>query len=256
MKKVILLLMSTLLLSQVSAQLPDADQIMNKCRELTIIGTLQATISLSITEKNGATRNRTFAMSTKSFNDGLEKRLIKFLEPADVRGTAMLVVDNKTASDEIWIYLPALKKTRRIASSENGKSFMSSEFSNADMASPTLTDFNSKHISGSGSNGIWIIESVPKDEDIADQYGYTKKVSYINANKWQVEKMEFYNFDNELFKTIEIKKVYSMPEGKYMVSNMIASNLVTNRKSEIVFNNIVEKVKVEDSYFTVQNLER
>jgi hypothetical protein len=195
-------------------------------------------------------------MSTKSFNDGLEKRLIKFLEPADVRGTAMLVVDNKTASDEIWIYLPALKKTRRIASSENGKSFMSSEFSNADMASPTLTDFYSKHISNSGSNGFWIIESVPKNEDIADQYGYTKKVSYVNGNKWQVEKMEFYNFDNELFKTIEIKKVYSMPEGKYMVSNMIASNLVTNRKSEIVFNNIVEKVKVEDSYFTVQNLER
>jgi hypothetical protein len=68
--------------------------------------------------------------------------------------------------------------------------------------------------------------------------------------------MDFYNFDNERFKTIEIKNIYTMPEGKYMVSDMIANNLVTNRKSEILFSNIVDKVKVEDSYFSVQNLER
>ncbi len=68
--------------------------------------------------------------------------------------------------------------------------------------------------------------------------------------------MEFYNFDNEHFKTIEIRSFSSLPEGKYMVSDMIASNLVTNRKSEILFNNIADKVKVEDSYFSVQNLER
>ncbi len=256
MKKAIILLMSTLLLSQVSAQLPDADQIMNKSRELTIISSMQATIKLTITEKNGATRNRTIAMTSKSFPDGLEKRLIKFLEPSDVRGTAMLVVDNKNVSDEIWIYLPALKKTRRISSSENGKSFMSSEFSNADMGSPTLSDFKNRHIDGSGSNNIWIIESIPVNDDKADEYGYTKKISYISMDKFQVQKMEFYNFDNEHFKTIEIRNFYSMPEGKYMVSDMIANNLVTNRKSEILFNNIEDKVKVEDTYFTVQNLER
>jgi len=68
--------------------------------------------------------------------------------------------------------------------------------------------------------------------------------------------MEFYNFDNEHFKIIEIKSFYSMPEGKYMVSYMIANNLVTNRKSEILFTHIADRVKVEDSYFSVQNLER
>jgi hypothetical protein len=217
---------------------------------------MQATISLSIIEKNGAARNRTIEMTSKSFADGLEKRFIKFLEPTDVRGTAMLVVDNKNASDEIWIYLPALKKTRRISSSENGKSFMSSEFSNADMGSPTLSDFKSRHIEGSGSNNTYIIESVPINDEKADDYGYTKKISYISMDKFQILKMEFYNFDNEHFKTIEIKSFFSMPEGKYMVSDMIARNLVTNRRSEIIFKNIADNVKVEDSYFSVQNLER
>ena len=50
-------------------------------------------------------------MTTKSFPDGLEKRFIRFIEPADVRGTSMLIVDNKNSADEMWIYLPALKKT-------------------------------------------------------------------------------------------------------------------------------------------------
>jgi hypothetical protein len=256
MKKAIILSILILLHLQVSAQLPDADQIMNKSRELTIISSMQATIKLTITEKNGATRNRTISMTSKSFPDGLEKRFIKFLEPADVRGTAMLVVDNKSASDEIWIYLPALKKTHRISSSENGKSFMSSEFSNADMGSPTLADFKSRHIDGSGSNNTYIIESIPINDGKADEYGYTRKISYISMDKFQVQKMEFYNFDNEHFKTIEIRSFYSMPEGKYMVSDMIASNLVTNRKSEILFSSIADKVKVEDSYFSIQNLER
>ncbi len=89
-------------------------------------------------------------MTTKSYADGLEKRFIRFIEPADVRGTAMLIVDNENTADEMWIYLPALKKVRRIVSSEKGKSFMSSEFSNADISSPPISDFVNRHLDNSG----------------------------------------------------------------------------------------------------------
>jgi len=195
-------------------------------------------------------------MTTKTFPGGLEKRMIEFLEPADVRGTAMLVVDNKNSADEMWIYLPALKRTRRIVSSEKGKSFMSSEFTNADMSSPTLSDFTNRHLSESGKDGMWIIESIPVDEDKEDEYGYTRKVSYIDMDNYQVRKMEFYNFDDEMFKTIEIRDVHEMDEGRYMIKDMIASNHITDRKSEIVFNDIEEEVKVDDAFFTVRNLER
>jgi hypothetical protein len=217
---------------------------------------MSANINLTITEKGGAIRNRTISMTTKSYADGLEKRYIRFIEPADVRGTAMLVVDNKTSADEMWIYLPALKKTRRIVTSEKGKSFMSSEFSNADMSSPTLSDFINRHLDKSGTNNQWIIESIPINEDKADEYGYSRKINYISIDKNQVQKMEFYNFDNELFKVIEIKSIFPLSDGKYLVKNMVASNLNTNRKSEILFSNINEGVKVDDSFFAVQNLER
>src|SRR5512136_192403 len=144
MRTRVLLLGLLVPLMHVSAQQTDAGQIMNKSRDMSMVGSMSGTINLSIVEKNGAARNRTIAMTTKSYQDGLEKRFIKFIEPADVRGTAMLVIDNKDISDEMWIYLPALKKTRRIVSSEKGKSFMSSEFSNADMASPSISDFTYK----------------------------------------------------------------------------------------------------------------
>jgi len=241
---------------QVSGQLPDANLIMNKTRELTITGSMGAVISLVITEKNGSVRNRKISMTTRSFPGGLEKRFIKFMEPADVRGTSMLVIDNENIADEMWIYLPALKKTRRIVSSEKSKSFMSSEFSNADMSSPTLSDFVNRHIDGSGSDNQWIIESLPVNEDKSDEYGYSRKVSYITKDKYRISKMQFYNFDNELFKTIEVTGIHSLPGGKYIISDMIANNTLSGRKSEIIFSNIEENVKVEDSFFTVQNLER
>jgi hypothetical protein len=243
-------------LLQAAAQLPDANEVMNRSRETSLTGSMSATVSLLISEKNGSSRSRIISMSTKSYDNGLEKRFIRFVEPADVRGTTMLIYDNKSSQDEMWIYLPALKKTRRIVSSEKGKSFMSSEFSNADMSSPTLSDFVNKHLPGSGSDRKWIIESTPVSEDKADEYGYSRKISYINSDNWQILKMEFYNFDNVLFKVIEIRKVQPISQGRYLVSDMLATNLLNDRKSEMLMSNIVEGIKVDDSVFTVQNLER
>ncbi len=256
MKKMSILLILLLPLVTVAAQQPNAVEVMNKSRELSIASSLSATLKLTITEKNGSERNRTVSMTTKSYSGGLEKRLVRFLEPADVRGTAMLIVDHKDATDEMWIYLPALKKTRRIVSSEKGKSFMSSEFSNSDMTSPTIADFKHSFVGDQSSGNQWKIESIPVNDDKADEYGFSKKVSYISKNKYEVMKMEFYNFDNELFKVIETKATFPMKDGRYMIKNMVASNLKSGRKSEILFNNIVEGGKVDDSVFTLQNLQQ
>jgi hypothetical protein len=243
-------------LLQASAQQPDASQIMNDSRDLTITGSMSAKISLTITEKNGTTRNRSISMLAKSYNDGSEKRIIEFLEPPDVRGTSMLIIDNKSVADEMWIHLPALNKTRRIVSSEKGKSFMSSEFSNADMSSPSAADFINKHLTNSGENNLWVIESTPVNEDKADEYGYSKKISYIQKDNLVVKKMEFYNFDNQLFKIIDIKAVQPTGDGKYIVKNMLAKNQSTGRSSEIRMDNIISNARVDDSYFSLQNLEK
>ena len=219
-------------------------------------GSMSSIISLTIIEKGGSVRKRTISMIAKSYPDGAEKRLIRFIEPADVRGTSMLVVDNKSTADEMWIYLPALKKTRRIVSSEKGKSFMSSEFSNADMSSPALSDFNNNHLKNSRENNLWIIESTPVDADKAEEYGYSRKISYISSVNWQVKKIEYYNFDNQLFKIMEVKGIQPSENGKYIIRDMIASNIITGRSSKILLDKITTGINIDDSQFSLQNLER
>jgi hypothetical protein len=240
----------------IQAQQPDANTIMEKCRENALAGSMRADVMLTIKEKNGSVRERTISMATKTYPGDVEKRFIKFLAPADIRGTAMLIIDNKTGADEMWIYLPALKKIRRIVSSEKGKSFMNSEFSNADMSSPPASDFVSTHIDGSGQGDQWIIESRPGSEDIADEYGYSRKVSYINSQNYQVTKMEFYNFDNQLFKIIQIKSVFPLNDGKYFIDDMMVNNLTTGRSSEMALKNIETGTRIDDNIFTQQSLGR
>ena len=256
MKKGIVLIALLMPLYLASAQLPEATEIMNKSRDLTLTGSMSSNISLTITEKNGSIRERAISIVAKSFPDGTEKRMIKFTGPADVRGTSLLVVDNKNIADEMWIYLPALKKTRRIVSSEKGKTFMSSEFSNSDMSSPAVADFNYKHLASSGVNNMWIIESTPVSSEKADEYGYTKRVSFIKKDNLQLMKMEFYNYDNQIYKIIEVIGVQPLADGKYIIKKMDAKNLINGRSSVILFDKIATNTEIEDSVFSLQNLEK
>jgi len=259
MKKMLFLLsaISVLSLQAMLAQQSDPAQLMDKSRDLTMSGNIQSTVALTITEKNGAVRTRKLNMITKSYDDGTIKRMVKFLDPADVRGTAMLIIDSKNSQDDMWIYLPALKKTRRIVSTEKGKSFMSSEFSNADMSSGSNADFRMRHMPESGKAGTWVIESVPVSDDKADEYGFSKKVTYLEMGSLKTRKIDFYNFDNELFKSIEILATQPIAgkEG-YVMTDMLATNHLNGRSSRVRFDQVNTSATIADNTFSVESLAR
>lgn len=238
-------------------QQSDPVQLMDKSRDLTMSGNIQSTVALTITEKNGAVRTRKLNMITKSYDDGTIKRMVKFLDPADVRGTAMLIIDSKNSQDDMWIYLPALKKTRRIVSTEKGKSFMSSEFSNADMSSGSNADFRMRHMPESGKAGTWVIESVPVSDGKADEYGFSRKVTYLEMGSLKTKKIDFYNFEGELFKSIEI--VATQPiAGKegYVMTDMLATNHLNGRSSRVKFDQVNTSATIADNTFSVEGLAR
>jgi hypothetical protein len=220
------------------------------------MGSLKSTMTLTIYEKNGATRVRTITMATKTYGS-TEKRMIKFLEPAEVRGTALLIVDNDDSQDEMWIYLPALKRTRRIVSNEKGKSFMSSEFSNADMSNAPLSDYKISHFPSSGQNGQWVIESKPVSEEKADEYGYSRKVTYLNKSDLKITKIDFFNNEDVLLRTIDI--LSSQPredkEG-YIMTEMYVKNNLNGRSSRIKYNELNTSSVIPDNTFVVENLTR
>lgn len=238
------------------AQQSDPAQLMEKARELTLSGNMQSTVTLTITEKNGTVRTRKVSMVSKSYG-GTEKRMIKFIDPADVRGTAMLIIDNKEAQDEMWIYLPALKRTRRVVSSEKGKSFMSSEFSNADMTSGSNADFIISHAPGSGEDSDWIIESKPLNDEKADEYGFARKVTWLDKKNLKIKKIDFYNFDGNLFKTINIAATQPQTvKAGYIITEMYAVNHINGRSSRIRFDQINTSDVIPDNTFVVENLTR
>jgi hypothetical protein len=237
-------------------QEPEALEILSRSREASLTSSMSATVNLTITEKNGSVRSRTILMRTKSYGEGQEKRYVRFTEPADVRGTTMIIIDNKSSQDEMWIYLPALKKTRRLVSSDKGKSFMSSEFTNADMSSPTLADFINTQLPASSAQDYWIIESRPVDDEKADEYGFSRKISHISRTNYQVRRMEFYDFSNQLFKIIEVSEVKMLPGSKYLVTNMSATNISNGRSSRIKITNAEAGSDIEDTVFNVQNIDR
>ncbi len=247
------------LLTLVSASAQDAKQIIKKSIEVVKVSSFEAVSTLTITDAKGNQRIRENTMASMSEPDGTEKRIIKFISPADVKGTGILIFDYPEKSDDMWIYLPALRKTRRIVSKEKSKSFMGSEFSNANLTAPGLEDFSYATVGEEELEGALcnIIESIPVDSDMEDQYGYSKSLSWIDKNSYLVYKIEYFDFDGELFKTISNREFKKLDElkGSYMVTNMYALNHGNKRSSEMVMNQ-VEVTPANSSYFTVAYLEK
>ena len=190
-------------------------------------------------------------------NTGGKSRNSRIVNLIYERATTMLIIDNKDVQDDMWIYLPALKKTRRIVSTEKGKSFMSSEFSNADMSGGSNSDFRIRHMPESGQNDTWVIESVPVNDEKAGEYGFSGKITYLDKKDLKTKEIDFYNFDNELFRTIKIEATQPQvgKEG-YIMTDMLARNYLNGRSSRVKFDQVNTSASIPDNTFMADNLAR
>jgi len=238
-----------------------AEQIVDKSFKATKLDGSEAISTMTIIDNKGRERVREIAAVTKLFDNGAtEKRLIRFLSPADVKGTGLLTFDYEKKDDDMWLFMPALRKTRRIVSSEKSKNFMGSEFSYADMTPPTLEDFAYKTLAEEEVEGVlcWRIEMIPKDDDVADENGFSKRIAFIAKKDFVIRKAIYYDLDGELHKELavkEVKEVDSMNH-KYRPMRMIMVNKQNGRKSILIVDEIQFNPNVKDEYFTTRYLER
>ncbi len=221
----------------------------------------EAVSRMIIIDSKGRERIRDTAQITKLYDNGeTEKKLIRFLSPADVKGTGFLTFDYENEDDDMWLYMPALRKVRRIVSSEKSKSFMGSEFSYADMSPLPSSDFNMKILGTETENSIecWIIEMVPASDDIADENGFTKKIGWIGKEDFVIRKAEFYDFSGILYKTLTVEnvKLIDPEKKKYRPMIMKMENHDNGRKSVLEISEIVLNRNVGEEYFTQRYLSR
>lgn len=238
-----------------------AKQIVDRSFEATKLAGSETVATMTIIDSKGRKRIRKIAQATKLYDDGkTEKTIVRFLSPADVKGTGLLTFDYDEKDDDMWLFMPALRKTRRIISSEKAKNFMGSEFSYADMSPPVLDDFSYKKLAEQKIDGTlcWKIEMVPKDDDIADENGFSKKSSYIAKKDFVIRKAVYYDLEDELHKVLTVQEVKEMnaENNKYKPMHMIMVNKQNGRESILQVEKIQFNPDVKDEYFTTRYLER
>ncbi|MCK5148109.1 outer membrane lipoprotein-sorting protein [bacterium] len=254
---------ATLLIGSIQgfAQITKPRQIMDKAYKATRLAGAEAISTMTIIDSKGRERIRKIAQITKLTDNGkTEKKLIRFLSPADVKGTGLLTFDHDDKDDDMWLFMPALRKTRRIVSSEKSKSFMGSEFSYADINPPTLDDFTFKLLAEEDVNGetCWKIEMLPVNEDIADENGFSKRISWIAKSDNMNRKSIYYDLDDELLKELTVYEIKLLDpvNKKYRAMHLEMINVQNDRKSILKIDQIQFSPQVKDDFFTTRYLER
>lgn len=240
---------------------PSAREIMDKVALTRKLDGSEAVVKMSIIDPKGQTRERKITLATKLFDGGkTEKRIYKFLSPPDVKGTGVLVFDYETQADDVWIYLPALRKTRRIVSSQRSQSFMGSEFSYGDLNIPPLDDYSYTLVKEEAVDGepCWVVDVLPKSGDIANGEGYSKKTYWISKKEYTLRKGLFYDLKGQLLKELKSDniKLLDPKNNRYRPMRMEMTNKQNGRRSVFESEKITFAPDTKDEYFTPGYLER
>lgn len=251
-----LLLLSLPILSIHNAQAEDKGLTIAKEQKARDTGWVdsQSEMKMILRAPNGKESSRIIKIkSLEVLTDG-DKSLMVFDEPKDVQGTAFLSFSHVNTADDQWIYLPALKRVKRIASKKKSGSFMGSEFSYEDLASFEIDKYTFKYLRDEEFNGkkCWVVESFPKDS----YSGYSRLVSWIDQQEYLMQKADFYDKKQTLLKTLTIKNYIQIDNKHWRPTLSSMKNHQTGKSTDLVWENIRLKTGLTDEDFSQNNLKR
>lgn len=234
----------------------DAREITDKSTKAIEFEAMEMATNLYIHDNRGNTRERQVAVATRKFGD-VTKTLMRFLSPADVQGTSILIHDYDDKGDDMWVYLPSMRRTRRIVTTEKGKSFMGSEFSNADMSRPNIDDFTYTLLGEETVNDkvCWKVEALAKSREVESEYGFKRRVSYIEKSTYLIQKSELYDRMDRLNKIMTLGDYRKQTNGRYFSFQMEMKNVQNKRRSEMRVSKFQLGSKLGEDKFSVSSLE-
>jgi len=202
-----------------------------------------------IVNEKGEMREREILTYTAEIK-GIRKSLIKFLEPADVKDTSFLHIENPKGEDEQFLYIPAIKKTRRIAGSQRSSSFMGSDFSYSDFEKRDVDSDEHSLIKEENYNGhdVYVVESIPRDDP-----DYSKFVQWIRKDNFVPIRVDFYDKKGNLIKRLEVEKLENI-DGYWISTKTVMQSLTKNKKTVIEIIEIKNNIEIPEKYFLPQNL--
>lgn len=238
---------------------PDALQVMEKSRQATRVKDSQTNATFTLTNKDGNTRVRQTNGSTKLRTNGNDNlRLVRFTAPADINGTATLLMENGAGEDDLWIYLPALGKVRRLSATNKRDAFVGTDFSFGDVIGHRPSDWRHRWLRDEAVDGApcHVIESLPATPATQEQSGYSKMVSWVRQDNFVAAKIEFSDPGGQPLKRITARDIRAVGQGHWQPMTSSAENLQTGHRTLIEFSDFKADMGVSDQLFTTRSLER
>lgn len=212
-------------------------------------------------DKNGNERSREIRIFSKDKGEDTFKMQF-FLAPADVKDTGFLTYDYYSGEkdDDQWLYLPDLRKTKRIATSDKSSSFMGSDFSYADMTRRVLDEWNYKLLKEDEVDGhkVWLVEAVPVSKAVEDRYGYKKSILFIRQDIFFGVRAIHVLQEGNKVKYMEVKKLEQI-DGIWVATerwSKTTQNKRTLHSTKLIWNNVRLNQDLDESFFTVRQLEK
>ncbi len=257
MKKFLIFFIPIITFSFVKGYPQTGREIMEKVVNKETWNDMTADLYLTITDSRGGKREREIKSFMKKYSNEETKMLMFFVKPADVKGTSFLIIEHKDRDDDRYLYLPALRRVKRILASGKGGSFMASDFSYYDIGKPKLEDFKYNLIGEDKLNGFpcYIIECLPVSPQIEKDTGYSKIVRWVRKDNYMILKSDYYSRDGKKFKVLDVEKIEEI-EKVLFATVMTMKDVISNRTSRMEFRNIKVNTGLKDSLFSETSLDR
>lgn len=235
----------------------DARTLMDKVLHASGFQDMQGEITLTLKNKRGDTKVRRIAMSSKKSEQGESRMIMRFVEPADVRGTAFLLIEHEGAEDDRRLWLPALRRVQRISTSGAGGNFMSSDFTYYDIGRPKLEDWTFSDGGESTVQGTAcrVVKGQAASDKVKGDTGYAAVHWCVDPERLVILGADYFDKDGEPLKTLVAKKIEDVG-GTPFATEMEMTDAHTGHASRMVF----EKLKIDqglsEDLFTERRLRR
>ena len=218
-------------------------------------------LKMEMTDRHGKVRVRETRALRKYYGD--EKRTVIFyLKPKNIKDTAFLTYDyaDNAKDDDQWLYLPAMRKVRRISASDRGDYFLGTDLSYEDIKLETrvsLKDYTRKTIAEDVVDGFhcYIVEETAINTETAEELGHIRRESCVDDNLWIVRRSKFWDPQNKLLKTTHFRDI-SEVQGILTAHIIEVENHKTGHQTRFTFSDVNYQDGVNDRVFTQNAMKR
>ncbi len=224
----------------------------------TDLGFRESEVELRMILRNAAgqqsTRTLKIATLEKPDESVGDKSLVLFDTPRDIEGTALLSHAKILDPDDQWLYLPALKRVKRISSSNKSGPFVGSEFAFEDFTSLELNKFDYRYVGTDACGALQcdVLERLPCYENS----GYTRQLAWVDQQDFQIRKVEFYDRRGDLLKVLELKDYRRYDNGVWRAHLLSMSNVQTNKQTDLVYDDYRFDIGLSEKDFVKGRLSR